>query len=103
MQYLNSINWIKLVEDYYKNKIFLTEYNFCDYTDYRNKYISTFYFIDTEKINRIKYFLRKNENKNADIICPVELKSNLQKELPTTNFIIVNLEKYIDKERIYYD
>lgn len=103
LKYLNSINWSKVVQDYYKNKAYIAEYNFCDYTDYKNKYISLFYFLDTEKINRIKYFLRENKNKNADIICTNQLKDILQKELPNANIVTINLEEYIDKERNYYD
>lgn len=103
LKYLNSINWSKIIQDYYKNKVYLAEYNFCDYSDYKSKYISTFYFFDTEKINRIKYFLRENKNKNADIICSTELKKEIQKELPRANYIAVDLEKYIDKERNIYD
>ncbi len=103
LQYVNSINWNEIIQKIYKNKVVLSEYNFCDYTDYKGKYVSYFYFLDTEKITRIKYFLRENENKNVDIICPAELKLNLQKELPRANFIVANLEEYIDKERIYYD
>ena len=86
-----------------RNKAYIAEYNFCDYTDYKSKYISTFYFLDTEKINRIKYFLRENKNKNADIICNAELKKEIQKELPTAHYIVVDLEDYIDKERNVYD
>ena len=97
LKYLNIINWSKIIQDYYKNKVYLAEYNFCDYSDYKSKYISTFYFFDTEKINRIKYFLRENKNKNADIICSTELKKEIQKELPRANYIAVKLEKYIDK------
>lgn len=103
LKYLNSINWSKIIEKIYRNKAYIAEYNFCDYTDYKSKYISTFYFLDTEKINRIKYFLRENKNKNADIICNSELKKEIQKELPTANYIVVNLEDYIDKERNVYD
>ena len=103
LKYLNSVDWNKILEENYKNKVFLCEYSFCDYTDYKNKYISTFYFLDTEKINRIKYFLRENKNRNIDIVCHVELQKELQKELPTVHYITVNLEEYIVKERIYYD
>lgn len=103
LKYFNSINWSKVINDYYKNKVYLSEYNFCDYTDYKDKYISTFYFINTEKINRIKYILRENKNKNVDIICGRGLEEQLKRELPTVNYITVDLEKYIDKERIYYD
>lgn len=100
---LNSINWLKVIQKIYKNRVYLAEYNFCDYTDYKTKYISYFYFLDTEKINRIKYFLRENKNKNADILCTAELKNQIQKELPTAHYIVVDLENYIDKERIVYD
>ena len=102
LKYLNSVDWNKILEENYKNKVFLSEYNFCDYTDYNSKYISTFYFLDTEKINRIKYFLRENKNRNIDIICHIKLKKELQKELPTAHYITVYLEEYIEKERIYY-
>lgn len=103
LKYLNSVNWYKLIQDIYKNKICLSEYSFCDYTDHKSKYISTFYFLDTEKINRIKYFLRENKNKNADIICTPDLEKEIRKELPFCNYMVVNLEKYIDKIRNVYD
>lgn len=103
LKYLNSINWSKLLQNNLKNKVVLAEYNFCDYTDHKSKYITTFYFLDAEKINRIKYFLRENKNKYADIVCSSELKDGLQKELPTANYIVVDLEEYIDKELNVYD
>ena len=103
LKYLNSVNWSRIIEKHYRNKAYIAEYNFCDYTDYKSKYISYFYFLDTEKINRIKYFLRENKNKNADIICTLKIKKEIQKELPTAHYIIVDLEDYIDKERIVYD
>ena len=103
LKYLNSVNWYKIINEFYKNKAYLSEYNFCDYTDYKNKYISYFYFLDTEKINRIKYFLREHENKNIDIICDSSQKEELSKVFPNAHYIILSLEKYIDKERNYYD
>ena len=102
LKYLNSINWYKIINEFYKNTVYLSEYNFCDYTNYINKYISYFYFLDTEKINRIKYFLRENKHKNIDIICNNIQKEVLIKEFPNAHYIILNLEKYIDKERNYY-
>lgn len=103
LKYLHSINWSKILTDNFKNNLFFSEYNFCDYTDNKNKYVSYFYFIDAEKINRIKYFLRENKNKNAYIICNIELENQLKKELPNATYVIVNLENYIDKERNVYD
>ena len=103
LKYLNSVNYYTIVREYFKNNIVLSEYNFCDYTDHKSKYISTFYFIDTEKINRIKYFLRENENKNEIIICNKNIEDILKSELPTAKYISIDLNPYIDKERIYYD
>lgn len=103
LKYLHSINWLNSINDKLKNKCFFSEYNFCDYTDNKNKYISTFYFLDTEKINRIKYFLRENKNKKAYIICNTELENKLKKELPEVNYVLIDLEDYIDKEKNVYD
>jgi hypothetical protein len=103
LKYLNSMNWHRVIDNYFKGGVALSEYNFCDYTNRKDKYISTFYFIDTEKINRIKYFLRENENKNAIIICNKYIEDELKKYLPTAQYISIDLEQYIDKERIYYD
>lgn len=103
LKYLHSINWSKIINDNFRNRLFFSEYNFCDYTDYKNKYVSTFYYLDTEKINRIKYFLRENKNKNAHIICNSELETEIKKGLPNADYIVVDLEDYIDKERNVYD
>lgn len=103
LQYLNSINWHKVIDNYFKNDVILSEYNFCDYTNKKNQYFSTFYFIDTEKINRIKYFLRENENKTQIIFCNKNIEDELKRYLPAAKYIPIDLEQYIDKERIFYD
>ncbi len=103
LKYLHSINWSKVIEKYYNNKVYLSEYNFCDYTDYKSKYVSIFYFFDTEKVNRIKSFLRENKNKNSDIICSSNIEQELRKELPNVKYTIVDLEDYLEKERNIYD
>ena len=103
LKYLHSIEWSKIINDVYGDKIYLSEYNFCDYTNYKNKYIATFYFLDTEKITRIKYFLRENNSKNIDIVCDKELEIELKKHFPKANYKIIDLDKYIIKERNIYD
>lgn len=103
LKYMNNVNLAKIIQVQYRNKIFLAEYNFCEYTDYKTKYINTFYFLDTEKINRIKYFLQENKNKNMTIICDSQIQKELQKELPTCNYDVVELENYIEKSHIVYD
>lgn len=60
-------NRIKNLIDKCYNGIYLAKYNFCEYTNYKDIYINTFYFIDTEKINRFKYFINESSNKRAYI------------------------------------
>ena len=78
-------------------------YHFCDYTDYKQKYVSMFYFFDAEKIYRIKSFLRENKDKNVDIVCSVKLEKDLRKEFPNARFVVVDLERYVEKVRRYYE
>lgn len=101
LKYLHSIRWKEVVDKCYKG-VYLSQYSFCEYTNNKDKFINTFYFIDTEKIKRLKYFIRENSNKKAYIICNTELEARLRKELPDANYCVVDLEQYIDKERKYY-
>ena len=103
LKYIHNVNWPQIVHKYFRNKVVISEYNFCDYTDYRNLFISCFDFIDTEKINRIKHFVRENKNKNATIICNPELELDLKQNLPSARYLTLNLEEYINKEIKYYD
>lgn len=102
LKYLHQINWPKIIQRLYNN-VHLSEYNFCDYTDNRNKYISYFYFLDTEKISRIDNFLRNNKPKQADIICDESIVRFLGQELPTANYKIINLDEFIEKDIKVYD
>lgn len=102
LKYLHQINWPQIMQKLYSN-VYLSEYNFCDYTDNRDKYISYFYFLDTEKINRIDTFLRNNKPKQADIICDENIVRFLGQELPTANYKIINLDEFIEKDIKIYD
>lgn len=101
LKYLHSIRWKEIIDKCYKGA-YLSEYSFCEYTNNKDKFINTFYFTDTEKITRLKYFIRESSTKKAHIICNSELETRLRKELPEANYCLVDLEKYIDKERKYY-
>ncbi len=101
LKYLHSIRWKEIIDKCYKGA-YLSEYSFCEYTNNKDKFINTFYFIDTEKITRLKSFIRENSTKKAYIICNTELETKLRKELPSANYCVVDLEQYIDKERRYY-
>lgn len=95
MKYINKTNWSKIIKKYYKNDVFLSEYNFCEYTNKKDKYIACFYFIDTEKINLLKYFLRENKGLKSDIICTEDIYKKIKQELPNENYIVINPEDYI--------
>ncbi len=101
LKYLHSIRWKEIVDKCYKGA-YLSQYSFCEYTNNKDKFINMFYFIDTEKITRLKYFIRENSTKKACIICNTELETRLRKELPNANYCVVDLNGYIDKERKYY-
>ncbi len=101
LKYLHSIRWKEIIDKCYKGA-YLSEYSFCEYTNNKDKFINTFYFLDSEKITRLKYFINENSTKKACIICNTELETRLRKDLPGANYCVVDLEQYIDKERKYY-
>jgi len=104
LKYLQQIDWSKIICGLYGNKVHISEYNFCDYIEKnRNKYISVFNFIDTEKLNRIDTFLQNNNQKQADIICSADIKPIICREIPSANYININLEDCIEKERKVYE
>ena len=102
LKYLHSIRWKELIDKNFKDA-YLSGYSFCEYASNKRKYINTFYFIDVEKINRFKYFIKESSTKRAYIVCNVELENKLRKELPTAYYCVVDLEEYIDKERRIYE
>ena len=100
LKYLHRVNWSKIVNNYFDESLAISAYNFCDYTDYKSKYVSYFQFLDIEKMWRIKMFLRENGNgkyKTATIICGKEIENILRKEIPNAKYIVIDLEKHIDK------
>lgn len=103
LKYINNINWSRIIKEQYNTEVFLSEYNFCDYTDQESKYIVTSYLLDTEKINRINNFLRNNDKKTINIICDGEVENLLRKEVPTAKYDIIDFSYYIDEEIRYYD
>ena len=56
LAYLPFINWSKVIKNEYDNQVHISEYNFCDYTNNKDKFISNFFLLDTEKIKRIDTF-----------------------------------------------
>lgn len=102
LKYLHSIRWQEVIDKYYKDA-HLSQYNFCEYSNNEQQYINTFYFIDAEKINRFKHFIRESYARRAYIVCDVELENQLRIELPDADYCAVSLEDYIDKKRRIYE
>ena len=101
LKYLNSVNWSNLINKEYKFPV-LSEFNYCDYIDIKNKFISFFYFLDTEKINRILLFMRESKEKKVEVVCTKELKEKLHYLIPNAKYNVQNLDKFIDRKRIVY-
>lgn len=98
LNYINKIDWQKIVIENYNANMYLSEYNFCDYTNRKNKYVACFSYIDTEKINLIKYFLAENKDKKVDIIGTHDILNKLKQELPGQNYIEFDIDSYITKK-----
>ncbi len=105
LKHLNRVNWRKIVDNTFKEELPIASYIYCDYTDYIEKYVSTFELMDVEKMYRIKTFLDINiRHKRAIIICTKEVERLLSKYYSTADYINIDLEKHIDKKRnIYYE
>lgn len=107
LKYLQLVDWIKIIHKLYgRNQVYISEYNFCDYTDKKNKYISVFNFIDTEKIYRILTFLENNVGKQIDIVCSNSITDLLQKQISTANYHSISINEFnefIEKEIRIYD
>ena len=103
LKYIHQVNWPKIIQNLYKNSVHIAEYNFCDYTNNKNKYITTFYLLDTEKINRIDIFLKSNNDKQIDIICSDKIVRFLGSELPLANYKLINMSDFIEKDIRVYD
>ena len=86
LQYIQQINWSKIITEFYNKDVHISEYNFCNYTNNKEKFITTFYYVDTEKINRIDNFLRNNPNKQADIICNEQIVKLLRSRNTNSKF-----------------
>lgn len=102
LKYLHSIRWQEIIDKYYKDA-HLSEYNFCEYSNNEGQYINTFYFIDAEKINRFKHFIRESNIPRAYVVCDIELENELKAQLHSAYYCVVSLEDYIDKKKRIYE
>ncbi len=103
LEHINKIDYQKLFRKMYKNKVFLSEYDFCDYYIKNDRFIFPLIFIDTERLSTIKYFLLENRDKCVDIIYSKNISLILINRIKGVNYIPVDYTKYIKGEFNIYD
>lgn len=104
LKYMHQVSWKKVIKGEFKKIINISELNFCDYIDNNRKlFIAYFYYIDTEKINRIVTFMQNNIEKKVDIVCPMEIVKYLSTELYNCKLHPIDINKFIEKEINYYE
>lgn len=103
LQNINKIDYQYIFADLYKEKVYLSEYNFCNYYTKTEQFISLLPFIDSEKICGIKYFLMENKCKNVDILYSKNIPLTAIGKLKSANYKTINFNKYVKKEFNIYD
>ena len=103
LKYLELVKWNKIVKDTFGNNVKFAEYKYADFTDGKNKYISVFYLLDTEKISKLFTFHKANPERNAEVVCSNEIAEFIKKVEPRSNITIVNINDYIERTSKIYD
>ena len=103
LENIHKIDYKMMFSKMYKENVFLSEYDYCDYYTKNEKYIFTLLFIDTEKLSAIKYFLLENKDKNVDILYSKNMSLIVTGKVKGINYIPVDYTKYIKGEFKIYD
>lgn len=103
LENINKIDYQKMFSKLYKDKVFLSEYNFCDYYIKSQSFIFPLPLINSEKISNIKYFLLENKNKNVDILYSKNISLVAIGKIKNANYIPIDYNKYIKGEINIYD
>lgn len=103
LEKINRIDYSNIFSKLYKDKVFLSEYDFCDYYTKSEKFIFPLPLIDTEKLSTIKYFLLENKNKSADIIYSKSISLLAIGKLENANYKAIDYNKFIKGDFNIYD
>ena len=98
----HKIDWYDVLYNIFNSNAYLSPYDYCDFIINGNIFISVFYKIDTEKINRINLFSENNKGRLIQVICNEDIQEELKKLLINTKIIPVDLSKETEREvRVY--
>lgn len=100
---INRIDYKTLFLKTYKQPVFLSEYEFCDYYTKSGIFIFLLPFIDTEKLSTIKYFLLENKNRTVDILYSKNISLLSIGRIKNANYKQIDFSKYVKGELNIYD
>ena len=99
----HRIDYQELFSNVYKDNVYLSEYEFCDYYTKSGLFIFPLPFIDTEKLSTIKYFLLENKNKKVDILYSKNISLLATGKLKGANYKPIDFDKYVKGDFNIYD
>lgn len=103
LQKIHRIDYQELFSNVYKDNVYLSEYDFCDYYTKAGLFIFPLPFIDTEKLSTIKYFLLENKNKKVDILYSKNISLLATGKLKGANYKPIDFDKYVKGDFNIYD
>lgn len=91
-----DINWHEVLEEIYKKEILISDWDKADYLLDENKYIIEMLFINTEKIEKLKWYYKENFNSPKKVqIVTTSINEEKIKEMISDNRCSI---KVIDKD-----
>jgi len=103
LENLHKIDYQEIFSKLYKDNVYLSEYDFCDYYTKQDLYIYPLPFIDTEKLSTIKFFLMENKNKKVDILYSKNISLLATGKLKGANYKPIDFDKYVKGDFNIYD
>lgn len=103
LEQIDKIDYKMMLNKLYKEKVFLSEYEFCEYCSKDSKFIFTLPFIDGEKLSAIRYFVLENKNSKVDILYSKNISLLVIDRIKNVNYIPVDFSKYIKGEFNVYE
>ena len=100
---IDKIDYQKVFTNTYKEKVYLSGHNFCDYYINESHFVYTMPLINPEKIINIKYFTLENKHIKVDVLYSKNISPILLKNLNGVKLIPIDYSKYIQEEFRTYE